>query len=66
MESIQADTVEHLYFAGKKKVHSPGVFLWMKTRMVLSFVKKQKCPLKSNNSSSLCLLFRKANNTRPE
>lgn len=48
-----------------KKERIPGD-LWMKTRKVLTFVKKQKCPLKYNNRSSLCLLYRKANNTRPE
>lgn len=53
-------------FCRKKKRTYTWGFLWIKTRKVLSFVKKQKYPLKSNNSSCLCLLYRKANNTRPE
>lgn len=43
MESIQADTVEHLYFAEKKE-HSPGFFFVDEDEKVLEFCQKAKMP----------------------
>lgn len=54
---MQANILKYIDIAIKKNIHLD--FLRIKTR-------KQNHPLKSNNSSSLCLLCRKANNTRPE